>query len=285
VRLAIVVPFFAALTACRSEVSRAPASHSTCEGCHAREAAEWSASLHRASFTSPDFQRSYRSESLPYCIECHAPLPDRTAGIGCISCHVEPHAGRTKPCAACHDFDVPGSRAVLQSTEREHVAGAHAKTACETCHMGPKRDHRFSLSRDTLRQSIHVHSASFERDAVRVEIGSSGVGHRFPTGDVYRRLTLTLTAYRADGALVGGETFYANRDWDEHRASIRERRAESFEGDTRLGDVPRTYRFACPTRPARVHLTVTYARGASAEGTFFEAFDSFEIFDEDLAIR
>jgi hypothetical protein len=274
------------VAACRSSpaASRAPAEKGTCESCHAREAGEWRESLHRASFTSADFQRSYRSEPLPYCVECHAPLPDRSAGVGCVSCHVEPHAPRTKPCAACHDFDVPGAHAVLQSTEREHAASNYATTACETCHMGRNHDHRFAVPRDTLRASIRVQYASFDGKDVTVAIGSRGVGHRFPTGDLFRRLTLTLTARREDGAVIGGETFYASRDWDEHRASMRAKRVESFEEDTRLGDVPRVFRFPCPTRPARVHLTVTYARGASADGTFFEAFDSFEIFDEDLLL-
>jgi hypothetical protein len=125
-----------------------------------------------------------------------------------------------------------------------------------------------------------------EGTAVVVQLASRGVGHRFPTGDLFRRLTVTLTAHAEDGQVLAGETFHLHRDWDAHRASLRSRSAEALDGDgdTRLGSSPREFRVACETRPARVHLTVTYERGASAEGAFFEAFETSEILDVDLAL-
>ena len=146
-----------------------------------------------------------------------------------------------------------------------------------------QRDHRFDV-RSLLGHAVRVESARLDDGAVIVELSSRGVGHRFPTGDLFRRLTVTLTALTNDGAIVGGETFHLNRDWDEHRASLRGRRAERFDGDTRLSDVPRAFRVAFAQTPARAHVTVEYARGASADGDFFEAFERLEILDADVAL-
>src|SRR5256885_432198 len=62
-------------------------SEDECVTCHVKEVDQWRTSLHQTSFTSPDFQRSYHAEPRAYCVACHAPLPDREAGIGCVACH------------------------------------------------------------------------------------------------------------------------------------------------------------------------------------------------------
>ena len=267
----------------------------SCAGCHPAEAAEWRGSMHRASFTSPDFQRSYRAEPRDYCASCHAPLPDVTAGIGCTSCHAatQQHAtaqahATTRACGSCHDFDVPGTRTALQTTEREHRASAFAATTCDGCHMpraGTRRDHRFAVSRDrdVLARAIRVHDARVERDEIVVAVASQGVGHRFPTGDLYRRVTVTVTAYAGD-ALVGGGTFYLQRDVDEHRESLVARRPERPDTDTRLDDTPRDLRIACVRPPGRVHVTVEYERGLGGAGNELEAFERLDLFDADVAI-
>ena len=283
-------------------------SAAACAGCHATEVVEWRASQHQASFVSPDFQRSYRAEHLELCADCHAPLRtpggarDTASGIGCNACHVvgEGHLARgtsdrprvtTKACASCHDFDVPGTRVVLQSTAREHAVSAFAGTSCTECHMEPRahglRDHRFDVSRnkELLSGSIRVQSTRFSDGVVLVDVAASGVGHRFPTGDIFRRLTLTLTAITRDGGVIAGDTIHLGRDWDGHRASQRAGATESALHDTRLTDVPRELRLTCTVRPDRVHLTVNYERGASAEGEFFESFGSIEIYDADVPLE
>lgn len=265
--------------------------------------------MHHASFVSADFQRSFRAEPLQYCVACHAPLRvasapsarDLAAGVGCTACHAVPAAhgalGSSKrprvatvACEGCHDFDVPGTRAILQSTARERKETAFADASCESCHMQPvgggRRDHRFAVSRDRdlLARALRVSEARIEKDAVVVAVSATGVGHRFPTGDIYRRLTVTVSAYDAKDALVAGETFHMGRDWDGHRLALRNGSAEAMGKDSRLTEVPRELRVPYTKAPVRVHLTVEYERGAGADGESFDAFERFEIFDHDLVL-
>ena len=289
------------------EARPTPGAEGSCGTCHADEVADWEGSMHHASFTSEDFQRSYRAEPRAYCVDCHAPVRmpsgarDLGAGIGCTTCHAvaDEHLTRatgvraraaTKPCAGCHDFDAPGTAAVLQSTAREHAMSRFASVPCASCHMpervGGHRDHRFLVSRDPafLARAIRIEGARIEGSEVVVRVASRGVGHRFPTGDIYRRLTVTLTAYDTDDALVAGETAHFHRDWDAHRAALSSRRPETLE-DLRLENAPREVRAPFARAPARVHVTVDYARGAGGDGEHFEAFETLPIFDADVALE
>jgi hypothetical protein len=149
------------------------------------------------------------------------------------------------------------------------------------------RDHGFNVSRnpELLGRSIRVGSARVEGSSVVIDLATNGVGHRFPTGDIFRRLTITLTAFDTSGSLIAGDTFHLNRNWDQHRESLQARREETLEDDNRLTAAPREFRIQCARSPARVHLTVEYERGASAEGENFEAFDALEILDTDVALK
>jgi hypothetical protein len=149
------------------------ARNEACEGCHADVAAEWRASLHRASWTEPAFQRAYEREPLAFCRGCHAPEASPAAlppsplgdlGVGCVTCHVDgesilasagasprgpaPHPvvrdGRldgTAACAGCHEFGFPrgaapfGPPTPMQSTLTEHRASPAAARSCASCHM------------------------------------------------------------------------------------------------------------------------------------------------------
>jgi hypothetical protein len=254
--------------------------------------------MHHASFTNEDFQRSYAEEPREYCVACHAPLPDRTAGIGCTACHsADPsHASHTreiaarattKECRSCHDFDVPGAPTMLQGTEREHRASAFAERSCESCHMQRGGGHRFDVTRnrDFLARAIRVEDARIDAGALVVRIASRGVGHRFPTGDLFRRLTVVVAGYDRADALRCAQTFYLRRDVDDHRERLRAKQPETSARDTRLDDAPRELRVACAERPARVHVNVTYERGAGGIGDDLDAFATLDLFDEDLALR
>jgi hypothetical protein len=301
--LAIALVVAAACGGSRASVEPRPAppllSESSCASCHAQAADDWRGSMHHASFTSGDFQRSYAEEPRDYCVDCHAPLPDRTAGIGCTACHAadQRHASRapdrahatTKECRSCHDFDVPGAPTMLQGTEREHRASAFAERSCESCHMQRGGGHRFDVTRnrDFLARAIRVSDAQLDaaHGALVVRVASHGVGHRFPTGDLFRRLTVVVAAYDRADALRCAQTFYLRRDVDDHRSQLRAKQPETDEHDTRLDDAPRELRVACAARPARVHVSVTYERGAGGIGDDLDAFATLELFDEDVALR
>jgi hypothetical protein len=140
----------------------------SCGGCHEAERTAWDVSMHHASFSSEDFQSSYREEPSTFCVDCHAPLGRKLGtatayahGIGCESCHPasSEHAkgpvavrATTSPCAPCHEFESERARTFLQSTEHEHRASRYRDTSCIDCHMARSdagtRDHRFDVSRN-----------------------------------------------------------------------------------------------------------------------------------------
>jgi hypothetical protein len=160
---------------------------------------------------------------------------------------------------------------MLQATAREHAESPFAATRCSECHRG----HRFSV-RELLPAALGVGPLRVSRDEAVVTLAANHVGHRFPTGDLFRSMTVTLTAYDAKGTLVAGDTFRLSRDWEAHRA----RRSEN---DTRLGAEPREFRIPVTSAPARVHLTVDYTRGAGETGpTGASDFETITLVDRDL---
>lgn len=152
------------------------------------------------------------------------PLPGAEAealGVGCIDCHGEgptistgpgatpvqaPHPLQrsadfgTRSCARCHEFEFPPETlrprgTMMQTTMREHRASAHADRGCDECHLPRRdrggRDHGLASTRDpgALRRALVV-TARREGNDLIVGIEPRGVGHAFPTGDLFRRLAL-----------------------------------------------------------------------------------------------
>lgn len=190
-------------------------------------------------------------------------------GTACVTCHVargtilassSPRVGvRAAPhvvtrtdgltgaaaCAACHEFSFPDpasrrSPLLMQSTITEH--GASAAVGCADCHMpivaGPKGSHRshvFAASRDEslVRGSVSV-TASLDGDGkVRVRLEARGVGHAFPTGDLFRRIEVSAEAIGEDMQSLGARTVYLARHftWGEGRDG---KRVKVLRADDRL---------------------------------------------------
>jgi hypothetical protein len=177
-----------------------------------------------------------------------APPPPDLADIGvaCVSCHASggdllatpsqtpseaPHPSRraeafatARACSGCHDFDFPDSGLrerpeKMQLTAAEHAQSGFGEAACAGCHMpfvgegkGRHRSHAFASSR-----SVEGHrralSISTDRTANTVEItlAPGEVGHAFPTGDLFRRLTVTAEVVGADHELLASQTRYLAR--------------------------------------------------------------------------
>lgn len=167
-----------------------------------------------------------------------APAPELAAiGIACVTCHVpaeaelpagavlaapsarasveSPHpvirkeafAGNAA-CGRCHEFASPSSPGLMmQSTLTEHRASAFAGESCQSCHMARmadgRRAHGFAASRDPAMLRMAVR-ASAERlgDELIVELAPGAVGHAFPTGDLFRRLSVELGHELDDGTWV-----------------------------------------------------------------------------------
>lgn len=208
-----------------SAAARAHASAGGCEACHAPIAREWRASLHAQAFQHATFQRAYAVEPMPFCVECHAPeavpsaprAPEADLGVACVSCH--PGGARTaargappdvadRSCARCHEFPYPDGLApgrLLQKTASEHAASSLARVSCIQCHM-PRTasasghlDHTFAASRDEalVRAAARI-TARREPGAVVVRFERRAVGHAFPTGDLFRRLSVTVSTDAGD---------------------------------------------------------------------------------------
>lgn len=224
-----------------------------CRECHDVVASAWAPSRHHLAFENPDFQRSYTREPTDFCRNCHAPALTRHAalrldgpaaeqlGVGCIDCHVDPADPEqvitggvgasgaphqlaritdfgTRSCARCHEFEFPPTSrrppgTMMQTTMREHQRSGFADRSCASCHM-PKADHGFASTRspESLRRAVEI-VATREHDDLLLELTPIGVGHAFPTGDLYRRLELHAELRDADGQLLADATRYLARQF------------------------------------------------------------------------
>lgn len=98
-------------------------------------------------------------------------------------------------CRSCHDFTghvVREGQTVLndfpvQTTYREWEAWGGTET-CTSCHF-PQGSHALASAHDpeVLRRAVRLEV----KDGV-VSVRSNGVGHRFPSGDVFRHLVLWI---------------------------------------------------------------------------------------------
>lgn len=196
--------------------TRAARADEACGACHAEIAEEWRGSLHRRAFTDAPFARAYARESRAFCKNCHAPEGDVEVGVSCASCHAPDARAASRPggvhapmraapgpsgaCARCHEFAFDGRRddaALMQSTVGEHAASPFRDTRCDACHMprvGEHRSHRFGTSQDAaaLGAALSVDAQRVDGSAVVLELRAIGVGHAYPTGDLFRRLQISV---------------------------------------------------------------------------------------------
>lgn len=125
----------------------------------------------------------------------------------------------------------------MQSTVTEHAGSAFGTQSCQSCHM-PLEDgehsHAFLATRDpgTLRSALHVDASRTESDTVALTLSLGQVGHAFPTGDPFRRLSLELDAI-TQGGLVPIERRALTRTIETVRRGYFSERVET--SDTRVG--------------------------------------------------
>lgn len=230
-------------------VTRAPPAE-TCAGCHVREAEEWRGSMHRAAFTNDLFRASYANDRLAFCVGCHAPhvasrdgdtfeaIATRAGadrGIDCVDCHRGGHGSNasigTSSCASCHEFFQPNAREALQSTMTEHARSEFAGVSCADCHMGGRggKDHRFLAGVRNVERMRAAITIAVDRTpgGVRVVLVTNGVGHAFPTGDLFRRLRLQIDALDDEGRIDDQTEILFGRTFAEQggvRVNVEDRR-------------------------------------------------------------
>ena len=267
--------------------------NATCTDCHGDIADEWRASLHRDSDTDPSYQRSFRREPRAFCRTCHQPegKSEELAAMGtaCITCHGTDHATPKQgdaACAGCHEFSFPdrgGSTKALdrmQLTLLEHAQSANATTACVDCHM-PKvgegasahRSHVFAASRDPdmLRSAVKVSARIVTADGesfAELTLSPGATGHAFPTGDLFRRLAITVEQVDSMGLTMNFERQTLGRTF-EVRATHQTQIADTRPGAPGRPQV--TLRF--PIRDAslgRIRYSLDYQRVLTANRTLVE---------------
>lgn len=191
----------------------------SCGECHERHYREWAGSAHRTASTNALFLAELGPRRRAFCVDCHAPRRDASAGVDCAVCHVRegavlnprvsgraPHASRAAPelagtlaCARCHQFEFEGQPGeLLQRTTDEWMASAHRGTSCQGCHLperGGHHRHDFpgGLDEELLRDAIRVEArATREGETTRLhlELSADRAGHAVPTGDIFRRLEI-----------------------------------------------------------------------------------------------
>ena len=284
-------------------VSDRVALNRACVQCHPTVAAAWETSLHRQSWSEPDFAFAVAREPKPFCRGCHAPEADpqheptgelAAIGVACVTCHVprgeslaadavltgptvrgsgnSPHAvvrresfGSAQQCASCHEFSFPGQPHLeLQTTLSEHAASPDADVPCQGCHM-PAGDHGFAVTRDpdALRDALSVIATRPEPTRVHLQLASVGVGHAFPTGDPFRRLVVEV---EADGELLDAVTLERTIE-EQHLHGLYPRRVVTQ--DNRLGtpDAESSISFAVPDG-ADVTWRVAYERVDQTVGEY-----------------
>jgi hypothetical protein len=90
----------------------------------------------------------------------------------------------------------------MQNTAVEWSQSSTNTRSCASCHMrvvtgtdGKRhREHRFQVRDRSLMSSVISVSSSLSGGSVRLVIENRGVGHSFPTGDVFRRLAVRAFA-------------------------------------------------------------------------------------------
>jgi hypothetical protein len=170
--------------------------------------------------------------------------------VGCVTCHVVgddvlaiprggPETGGRAPhglvrdarfasadaCASCHEFPFPGAMGrtraeLMQSTVSEHRASEASGASCASCHMpvdaDGRRTHAFRASRDEalLREAVRVEAERTSPTQVRFRLTPIGVGHAFPTGDLFRRVEISAEAFGADNLVISGQRRYLTRHFE-----------------------------------------------------------------------
>jgi hypothetical protein len=253
-----------------------------CSSCHLEIAGEWARSEHHRS-ADDVFRRALSREPLRFCEACHAPeAPTSQAaagalgalGVACVTCHAVTEHTRAVPverlparhptvgvasgvdaCRSCHEFAFPGERAaseLFQSTVTEHAASSYAGTSCSGCHMPSvtgrgkaHASHAFAASRssEAQRAAVRVVAERTGATSLRLSLSSRGVGHAYPTGDLFRRLAIRVEARSLDFAVMARDERLLARHFDDALTAprISERRVISDDrllpGETRVVDV------------------------------------------------
>lgn len=78
-----------------------------------------------------------------------------------------------------------------------------------------RRSHAFPGSRDEalVRSAVAVEARRVSATRIAVTLSPANAGHAFPTGDLFRRLSISAEALGADEMVLGQEERFLTRHW------------------------------------------------------------------------
>lgn len=206
-----------------------------CAPCHEREAVAVARSRHAQARRLPVFVHSLAEARSRWCLSCHQPegLGD---GLTCLTCHavdgapgavwgaaasdaglaahpVHVERDLTRVCARCHEFTAPRPgtlSAVVLSTEPLQTTVTEQRLAmpgasCVTCHE--PHHARGGHDGETLRKGVAVTASNAGDGGVAFTVTVGRTGHRFPTGDPFRRLVVQTCRDAGCGDVVARKVF------------------------------------------------------------------------------
>lgn len=248
----------------------------------------------------PFCRSCHAPEAVP---ELEEPTEVAELGVGCVSCHLtgdddrvlaSPRATDTperaphpvvrdarfataSACANCHEFAFPGMRGrdvaeLMQSTVREHAASGASDRSCADCHMpaleGRRRSHAFVASRsaEVVKSAVDVEVERLD-DRVRVVLRPKVSGHAFPTGDLFRRVEISVEVLGPDHLVLSRELRHLARHFELAAGATGRRLVR----DDRVHHEPRVVELPAPASAGRViAYRVAYQRVAHPLDAGFE---------------
>jgi hypothetical protein len=133
----------------------------------------------------------------------------------------------TAACSACHEFEFPDRSArrrpeLMQATVSEHARSEQKAKACGDCHMPvstigsvPHKSHAFLGGHDAkLVQRAADVTAERTSVGARLTLTPRETGHAFPTGDLFRRIEVSVEAIGPEWQVVAKQQRYLARHWE-----------------------------------------------------------------------
>jgi len=182
---------------------------------HAREPSPWCVNCHAPLRQIDAEKKTHLGDEGISCIVCHVRegeilTPRRVEG-GAHRYRVRTELADERFCEGCHDFNFPAAASAMsdgknfhytdqpmQSTVAEYRASAfYGRVSCQGCHLfsQTKDSHLFpgGHALDRLARDLQLEVTRVDARQISLRIFAQGIGHAFPTGDLFRTLRIKLS--------------------------------------------------------------------------------------------
>ncbi|MCX7633513.1 MAG: cytochrome c family protein [Turneriella sp.] len=185
---------------------------------HAREPSPWCVNCHAPLRMIGSEKIPYRGEEGISCLVCHVrggkvltgaiPMPKN--GKIVHDYRIDPQFKDERLCENCHEFNFPTAASALsegkdfhyttqpmQATVSEYRQSSYyGKVSCQGCHLFRDSEHSHTFpgghAIDRLRNDLKIEALRQSENSLTLRILAHGIGHAFPTGDLFRTLRIIL---------------------------------------------------------------------------------------------